>query len=196
VLAFAACKAKKPTAAASNAKPAFTSPDTQVVAVPAAKISKTVVEAIPPKPAPAKTITWLDFESGYKKAIADGMPALAITDHGNMLGAFDFVNEAYKHKNDDGTLKVKPIVGCEFYVVADRHQKTFTKEKKDQQSKESNRQHPKTKRQQHLNLKLNLLRVNQVHRLRLKQRTSRFRMRSGRLLRSITIKTKSNIFTS
>lgn len=72
------------------------------------------------------------IKSLYKKAIADGMPALAITDHGNMFGAFDFVNEAYKHKNDDGTLKVKPIVGCEFYVVADRHQKTFTKEKKDQ----------------------------------------------------------------
>jgi DNA polymerase III alpha subunit len=67
----------------------------------------------------------------YKKAISDGMPALAITDHGNMFGAFDFVNEAYKHKNDDGTLKVKPIVGCEFYVVKDRHIKQFTKEHKD-----------------------------------------------------------------
>ena len=45
------------------------------------------------------------------------MPAIAITDHGNMFGAFEFVAEAYKHKNDDRTLKVKPIVGCEFYVV-------------------------------------------------------------------------------
>ena len=60
------------------------------------------------------------------------MPALAITDHGNMFGAFSFVAEAYKHKNADGTLKVKPIVGCEFYVVADRHRKTFTKEQKDE----------------------------------------------------------------
>ncbi|HYE56108.1 MAG TPA: DNA polymerase III subunit alpha, partial [Chitinophagaceae bacterium] len=68
----------------------------------------------------------------YKKAIADGMPALAITDHGNMFGVFEFVSEAYKHKNDDGTVKVKPIVGCEFYVVKDRHQKTFTKEQKDE----------------------------------------------------------------
>src|SRR5580700_558335 len=67
----------------------------------------------------------------YKKAIKDGMPALAITDHGNMFGAFEFVAEAYKHKNEDGTLKVKPIVGCEFYVVADRHRKIFTKEQKD-----------------------------------------------------------------
>jgi DNA polymerase-3 subunit alpha len=34
----------------------------------------------------------------YNKAISDGMPALAITDHGNMFGAFQFVAEAYKHK--------------------------------------------------------------------------------------------------
>lgn len=67
----------------------------------------------------------------YTKAIADGQPAMAITDHGNMFGAFNFVAEAYKHKNDDGTLKVKPIVGCEFYVVDDRTKKQFTKDNKD-----------------------------------------------------------------
>src|SRR5450755_5150517 len=68
----------------------------------------------------------------YNKAVKDRMPALAITDHGNMFGAFSFVAEAYKHKNPDGSLKVKPIVGCEFYVVADRHRKIFTKEQKDE----------------------------------------------------------------
>jgi DNA polymerase III subunit alpha len=67
----------------------------------------------------------------YKKAIADGMPALAISDHGNMFGAFEFVAEAYKHKDENGKLKVKPVVGCEFYVTETRHQKTFTKELKD-----------------------------------------------------------------
>ena len=67
----------------------------------------------------------------YKKAIADGMPALAISDHGNMFGAFEFVKEAYQHKNDDGTLKVKPIVGCEFYMTQDRHRKSFSKDEKD-----------------------------------------------------------------
>src|SRR6201994_3397706 len=72
------------------------------------------------------------IQSLYKKAIKDGMPALAITDHGNMFGAFEFVAEAYKHKNEDGTLKVKPIVGCEFYVVEDRFKKTFTKEQRDE----------------------------------------------------------------
>ncbi|MFI5171272.1 MAG: DNA polymerase III subunit alpha [Chitinophagales bacterium] len=72
-----------------------------------------------------------DISRLYKKAVGDGMPALAITDHGNMFGAFQFVAEAYKHKNDDGSLKVKPIVGCEFYVVADRFRNKFSREEKD-----------------------------------------------------------------
>ena len=72
------------------------------------------------------------ISSLYKKAIKENMPAVAITDHGNMFGAFEFVSEAYKHKNDDGSLKVKPVVGCEFYVVADRHRKSFSKEQKDE----------------------------------------------------------------
>ena len=67
----------------------------------------------------------------YQKAIAQKMPALAISDHGNMFGVFEFVKEAYKHKNDDKTLKVKPIVGCEFYITTDRTRKTFSKEEKD-----------------------------------------------------------------
>ena len=68
----------------------------------------------------------------YKKAIKDGMPALAISDHGNMFGAFEFVAEAYKHKDEHGKLKIKPVVGCEFYTTTNRHQKTFTKDQRDQ----------------------------------------------------------------
>jgi DNA polymerase-3 subunit alpha len=66
----------------------------------------------------------------YKKAITDGMPALAISDHGNMFGVFEFVAEAYKHKDDNGKLKVKPIVGCEFYITTDRLRKHFPKTKR------------------------------------------------------------------
>jgi DNA polymerase III subunit alpha len=62
----------------------------------------------------------------YKKAHADGMKGLAITDHGNMFGVFQFVAEAAKYNGD-----IKPIVGCEFYMVEDRFRKTFTKEDKD-----------------------------------------------------------------
>lgn len=72
------------------------------------------------------------IQSLYKKAISNNMPAIAITDHGNMFGAFEFVSEAYKHKNEDGSLKVKPIVGCEFYVVEDRTRKSFSKDQKDE----------------------------------------------------------------
>ncbi len=65
-----------------------------------------------------------DITRLFKKAQDDGMKAMAITDHGNMFGAFKFVAEAKK-------FGVKPIVGCEFYVVEDRHKKTFTKENRD-----------------------------------------------------------------
>jgi DNA polymerase-3 subunit alpha len=41
---------------------------------------------------------------------AAGMPACAITDHGNMFGAVQFFHEAVKHG-------VKPIIGCETYVA-------------------------------------------------------------------------------
>ena len=72
-----------------------------------------------------------DISSLYKKAVGDGMRGLAITDHGNMFGVFKFVAEAGKFNTPDEPNKIKPIVGCEFYVVADRHKKQFTKEDRD-----------------------------------------------------------------
>ena len=80
------------------------------------------------------------IESLFKKAMNNNMPAMAISDHGNMFGAFEFVAKAWKKtkiigKNEHGKNIeepiVKPIVGCEFYVVKDRHAKTFTKGEKD-----------------------------------------------------------------
>lgn len=65
-----------------------------------------------------------DIRKMFEKASNDQMNAMAITDHGNMFGVFKFVAEAAKHN-------IKPIVGCEFYMVEDRHIKQFTKEKKD-----------------------------------------------------------------
>lgn len=67
----------------------------------------------------------------FSKAIKDQMPAVAITDHGNMFGVFDFVKEAKKYKDENGNLLVKPVVGCEFYIVDERTQLTFTKDRKD-----------------------------------------------------------------
>lgn len=45
------------------------------------------------------------------------MPAIAMTDHGNMMAAFHFVREALAKE-------VKPIVGCEFYLARDRKNKS------------------------------------------------------------------------
>ncbi|MGB8354403.1 MAG: DNA polymerase III subunit alpha [Chthoniobacteraceae bacterium] len=45
-----------------------------------------------------------------KKAKEFGMPAVAITDHGNMFGAIEFYQTAKKYD-------VKPIIGCEVYMA-------------------------------------------------------------------------------
>ena len=45
-----------------------------------------------------------------KKAAAFGMPAVAITDHGNLHGAIEFYQEAK-------TAGLKPIIGCEAYMA-------------------------------------------------------------------------------
>ena len=52
-----------------------------------------------------------------KTAKSYNMPALAITDHGNLYGAVAF----YKACKDAG---IKPIIGCEMYVADDLHVKT------------------------------------------------------------------------
>ena len=44
------------------------------------------------------------------------MPAIAMTDHGNMMGAFHFVREALAKD-------IKPIIGCEFNLTKDRKNK-------------------------------------------------------------------------
>jgi DNA polymerase III subunit alpha len=72
-----------------------------------------------------------DISSLYKKAVDDGQRGIAITDHGNMFGVFKFVAEAGKVNAKAGKEVIKPIVGCEFYLVNDRHKRAFSKEDKD-----------------------------------------------------------------
>src|SRR5947209_11658130 len=50
-----------------------------------------------------------DVEKLCQRVKELGMPAVAMTDHGNIFGAVHFVNAAHK-------FGVKPIVGCELYV--------------------------------------------------------------------------------
>ena len=51
------------------------------------------------------------------------MPAVALTDHANLMGAFHFI-KAIKAHNKEAEQKIKPIVGCEFYVCEDHLDKT------------------------------------------------------------------------
>src|ERR1700678_2349336 len=50
-----------------------------------------------------------DVEQLCQRVKELGMPAVAMTDHGNIFGAVHFVNAAHKYG-------VKPIIGCELYV--------------------------------------------------------------------------------
>ncbi len=56
-------------------------------------------------------------------AANDNMSAVAMTDTGNMMAAFQFVSSVLSYnKNNDANLK--PIVGCEFYVCEDHKNKS------------------------------------------------------------------------
>jgi DNA polymerase-3 subunit alpha len=50
-----------------------------------------------------------DVEKLCERVKEMGMPAVAMTDHGNIFGAVHFVNAAHKYG-------VKPIIGCELYI--------------------------------------------------------------------------------
>ena len=55
-----------------------------------------------------------------EKAIGDGMPGMAITDHGNMMGVkeyFNYITKRNKALKEEGKAPFKPIFGCEMYVA-------------------------------------------------------------------------------
>ncbi|MFA4943513.1 MAG: DNA polymerase III subunit alpha [Lentisphaeria bacterium] len=54
------------------------------------------------------------------RAVELGMPAVAVTDHGNLFGAYELLQACQGHKGADGQPAIKGIVGCEFYVTAGR----------------------------------------------------------------------------
>ncbi len=65
-----------------------------------------------------------DIHALVTLAINMKMPAVALTDLGNMYGAFKFVAEAQAQG-------IKPIVGCEFYIAEERKKLKFTKDNPD-----------------------------------------------------------------
>ena len=77
----------------------------------------------PPVPSADKNFVHLHVHSDYSlldgccridrlmdRAVELGMPAVALTDHGNLYGAIEFYNTA-KSKG------IKPLIGCELYLV-------------------------------------------------------------------------------
>ncbi|MCE2613946.1 DNA polymerase III subunit alpha [Flavobacteriaceae bacterium D16] len=74
-----------------------------------------------------------------KKTAEFGMPAVAVSDHANMMGAFHFVkevkayNKSLKERNKEAEEKgeerrwnpIKPIIGCEFHVCEDHTNKNI-----------------------------------------------------------------------
>jgi DNA polymerase-3 subunit alpha len=80
----------------------------------------------------------ISVASLVKAAALQKMPAVAITDHANLMGAFHFVRDVLNHnktaesKNKDAfergeeptEVVMKPIVGCEFFVCEDHKDKS------------------------------------------------------------------------
>ncbi|WP_036382188.1 DNA polymerase III subunit alpha [Muricauda sp. MAR_2010_75] len=79
----------------------------------------------------------INIKDLVKATAQNGMPAVALTDHANMMGAFHFVKEVMAHnksvKDKNAELEEKgeqptekeiiPIVGCEFFVCEDHTNK-------------------------------------------------------------------------
>jgi DNA polymerase-3 subunit alpha len=80
----------------------------------------------------------ISVASLVKAAALQKMPAVAITDHANLMGAFHFVRDVLNHnktaesknkysfeKGEEPTeVVMKPIVGCEFFVCEDHKDKS------------------------------------------------------------------------
>jgi len=74
----------------------------------------------------------ISIQDLVQAAGANDMPAVAMTDHANMMGAFHFVKavKAYNASlvsNEDAPERkpIKPIIGCEFQVCEDMHDKSI-----------------------------------------------------------------------
>ena len=68
------------------------------------------------------------IEALVEKAMDDGMPGMAITDHANMFGVAEFAHYVENKNRELGT-NFKPIIGCEVYVA--RRGMTQKSEKED-----------------------------------------------------------------
>ena len=77
-----------------------------------------------------------EIDNLVNKAVELGMPAVALTDHSNLYGAYKFVNAIYNHPANKQIIEhnkgadtpkpfvVKGVVGCELFVCKDYTNKT------------------------------------------------------------------------
>ena len=77
-----------------------------------------------------------EIDNLVNKAVELGMPAVALTDHSNLYGAYKFVNSIYNHPvnkeiiehNKDADhprpFAVKGVIGCELFVCQDHTDRT------------------------------------------------------------------------
>ena len=71
----------------------------------------------------------IDVKDAVNKAVEMGMPAVGLTDHTNMFGAYKFIDAVLKHPINKGlkkgeTPKLKAVLGCELNVCKDHTEKT------------------------------------------------------------------------
>ena len=71
-----------------------------------------------------------DIDLLVNRAAELNMPAIGLTDHANMYGAYRFINSVLKHPinselDNPNKLKLKPILGCELNVCANHSDKSF-----------------------------------------------------------------------
>jgi DNA-directed DNA polymerase III (polc) len=74
----------------------------------------------------------INIQSLIERAIQLNMPAVGITDYGNMMGTFHFLNTIDSiNKKYYPKKSIKGIIGCEVFISDNYLQKKFTKEKPD-----------------------------------------------------------------
>lgn len=74
----------------------------------------------------------IDIKSLINCAVKYKMPAIGITDYGNLMGAFHFIDTIEKHNlNIKEGNYIKGVIGCEVFISENYLQKKFTKKNPD-----------------------------------------------------------------
>jgi DNA polymerase III subunit alpha len=77
----------------------------------------------------------VDVGDLVKRAVAEKMPAIGLTDTSNLMGAFQFLNEVSKHNEKEKKAfangekqtadTIKALLGCEIYICRDHNDKSI-----------------------------------------------------------------------